>query len=167
MRHSEASGRYRLWAELLTGSADGERFVFESGGELWIAKADGSNLRKIEGVPDTPWTRLGAATRDPALSPDGRWIAFFHPEVLRYGDLWVVPADGGEGLRLTFDVRNAVTPVWTPDSRFIVFSSSRAGSRTLWKIPASGGSPEPVTTGAGEGTGYFRGRAEAFVHQRP
>jgi Tol biopolymer transport system component len=31
-----------------------------------------------------------------------------------------------------------------------VFSSARAGSRTLWQIPARGGDPVPVTSGGGE-----------------
>src|SRR5262249_52094459 len=45
--------------------------------------------------------------------------------------------------------RSSARPEWTPDARWIVFSSARAGSRTLWRIPAAGGTPEPVTTGAG------------------
>ena len=41
-------------------------------------------------------------------------------------------------------------PVWTPDGRTIIVSSARAGSRTLWLIPADGGEPSPLTTGAGD-----------------
>jgi len=43
-------------------------------------------------------------------------------------------------------------PVWTQDGRSVVFSSQRRGSKTLWKIPESGGTPRPVTIGAGEHT---------------
>jgi Tol biopolymer transport system component len=57
---------------------------------------------------------------------------------------------GGRPRRLTFDDADAGTPTWTPDGRFVVFSSERAGSRTLWRIPAGGGEPEAVTSGAGE-----------------
>jgi TolB protein len=33
---------------------------------------------------------------------------------------------------------------WTPDGREIIYSSNRAGARHLWKVPASGGTPERV-----------------------
>ena len=35
-------------------------------------------------------------------------------------------------------------PAWTPDGNEIVFSSSRSGSSSLWRIPAAGGTPQPV-----------------------
>jgi Tol biopolymer transport system component len=40
--------------------------------------------------------------------------------------------------------------VWTPDGRFVIFPSQRAGSMTLWKAPAAGGAPEAVLVSAGE-----------------
>ena len=66
-------------------------------------------------------------------------------------DIYVVPTTGGAPRRLTFD--NAwidSPPSWTPDGRDIVFSSLRGGSPTLWRISASGGSPQPVP-GVGAG----------------
>ena len=37
-----------------------------------------------------------------------------------------------------------------PDGRFVIFPSKRAGSRTLWRVPAAGGEAKPITTGTGE-----------------
>jgi Tol biopolymer transport system component len=88
----------------------------------------------------------------PSLSPDGSWIAFFQPDAGHYGDFWVIPSMGGDARRLTFDVAAGRSPTWTPDGRAVVFSSQRAGSMTLWKIAAVGGTPEPVLMGAGEDT---------------
>jgi len=111
--------------------------------------ADGSNPRRVEGVP-----AVGnlVADRMPSLSPDSTLVAFFQPERGPLGDFWVLPAAGGVARRLTFDVAQGSSPAWTPDGRFVVFSSKRAGSMTLWKVPASGGSVEPVLVSAGEDT---------------
>jgi len=53
---------------------------------------------------------------------------------------------------LTFDDTFGGDLVWTPDGKYIIFSSQRGGSRTLWKISASGGDPEPVLVSAEEDT---------------
>ena len=130
-------------------SGDGSRLVFERGREIWTVGADGSNPRKVEGVPAVGHL---IADRMPSLSPDGTLVAFFQPEAGPLGDFWLVPVAGGAARRLTFDVAQGSSPAWTPDGRFVVFSSKRAGSMTLWKVPASGGSVEPVLVSAGEDT---------------
>ena len=130
-------------------SGDGSQLVFERSQEIWLARADGSQQRKVEGLPPSNYL---LAARMPSLSPDGSWIAFFQPEAGHYGDFWVIPSMGGNARRLTFDVAAGRSPTWTPDGRAVVFSSQRAGSMTLWKIAAVGGTPEPVLMGAGEDT---------------
>jgi Tol biopolymer transport system component len=60
-------------------------------------------------------------------------------------DLFVVPVTGGEPKRLTFDNRPiSGPPAWTPDGRDLVFSSSRRGLNSLWRVSASGGTPRQV-----------------------
>jgi serine/threonine protein kinase/dipeptidyl aminopeptidase/acylaminoacyl peptidase len=130
-------------------SWDGSRLVYEKDEGIWTAGADGSDQRKVEGVPRPD--RL-LADRTPAFSPDSSQLAFFQCSKGPFGDIWVIPSAGGEPRQLTFDDHFGGTPVWTPDGRFIIFSSLRAGSRTLWKIAASGGAPQPVLQGAGEDT---------------
>ena len=128
-------------------SADGRQIVFERSRQIWIAAADGTGARKIDGVPLRVFEQVRA---EPALSPDGRTIAYFLPSAGPNGDLWTIPAAGGQPLRLTNDDREAGGPVWTRDGEFILFWSSRTGARTLWRVPARGGTPEPITTGTGE-----------------
>jgi eukaryotic-like serine/threonine-protein kinase len=128
-------------------SADGERLVFERRGhEIWTARADGSEAKRVGGVP-VPWYPGGL---NPAFSPDASSIVYFMPEVGPNGDFWIVPTTGGTPRQLTHDFTEGGGAIWTPDGRFIVFSSMRGGSRTLWRVRAGGGTPEPLTAGVGE-----------------
>jgi Tol biopolymer transport system component/DNA-binding winged helix-turn-helix (wHTH) protein len=82
----------------------------------------------------------------PAFSPDGSSIAFVRgitPGVV--SDVYVVPTSGGEPRRLTHDNTWILdSPTWTPDGRDIVFSSTRAGLASLWRVSVSGGTPRPI-----------------------
>lgn len=130
-------------------SWDGKRLVFEREYDVWTANVDGSDQRRVEGVPTED---LLLEDRNPAFSPDGALIAFFEKDKGPMGDIWVVPSKGGQARQLTFDSNLGGTPAWTADGKFIVFSSVRGGSRTLWKVAAAGGAPEPVLASAGEDT---------------
>ena len=136
-------GRNPNWAR------DGSRLVYEVDDQVWTAKADGSDQRRVEGIPQAD---LLLADRMPAYSPDGSHLAFFQCGKGPPGDVWSIPSNGGRAKQLTFDDHHGGTPVWTPDGRFIVFSSMRGGSRTLWRVPSAGGTPESVLQGAGEDT---------------
>ena len=149
-------------------SRDGRFIVFEiveAQRSIWIAAADGSGARKVEGLQPP----LYNVPMWPALSPDGSTIAYFRAELGPNGDFWTIPASGGTPTRLTSDFREGGSPAWTPDGRALVFSSARAGSRTLWQVAAGGGEPTPLTVGAGEDdqpdiTGD--GRHVAYTNQR-
>jgi dipeptidyl aminopeptidase/acylaminoacyl peptidase len=79
----------------------------------------------------------------PAISPDGtRAVLSFLPSRGDM-DLWVVDLERGLPIRLTHDPAVDFEPVWSPDGRDIVFTSSRGGSQSLYRLPA-GGSREPV-----------------------
>jgi Tol biopolymer transport system component/DNA-binding winged helix-turn-helix (wHTH) protein len=84
---------------------------------------------------------------NPAFSPDGKWLAFTRSPRWSTDDLCVMPLAGGEPRRLTFDNMTINGLTWTPDSREIIFDSRRGGSsRHLWRVAATGGSPERVET---------------------
>ena len=62
----------------------------------------------------------------PAVSPDGRSIAF-----TALGDLWLLPV-GGTALQLTNDAAFDVDPAWAPDGTALAFASDRSGRMKLW-----------------------------------
>jgi Tol biopolymer transport system component/DNA-binding winged helix-turn-helix (wHTH) protein len=89
----------------------------------------------------------------PAFSPDGQSIAFVRNRHYSLGDIYVVPAHGGSATRLTnHDATIRGQLAWTPDGRFIVFSSDRDGSEALWRVPAAGGPSERLAVGGESAT---------------
>ena len=76
----------------------------------------------------------------PCLSPDGKTICFTY-----LGSLWTVPAGGGRAVRLTIHEGLDAMPRWSPDGRFIAFSSLRNGNTDIFLIPAEGGEAKQVT----------------------
>ncbi len=130
-------------------SWDGSQLVFERSYDVWTAARDGSDQRRVEGIPPTD---LLLADRRPAFSPNGSLIAFFQNDKGPIGDYWLVPISGGAARRLTSDNNLGGGPVWMPDGESIVFPSQRAGSMTLWRASINGGEPVPVLTSPGEDT---------------
>ncbi|HKA21160.1 MAG TPA: protein kinase [Blastocatellia bacterium] len=79
------------------------------------------------------------------FSPDGKSLTVNRFSTTVSSDLYVVPVAGGETRRLTFDNANITGAAWSEDGKEIVFASNRLGSiASLWKIAASGGSPERI-----------------------
>jgi len=75
------------------------------------------------------------------VSPDGREIAF---DLL--GDIYVMPMEGGEARAITTGVAWDMQPRFSPDGRFIAFTSDRAGGDNIWSMNRDGSEPKQVTT---------------------
>ncbi|MFN4144346.1 MAG: S41 family peptidase [Runella sp.] len=78
--------------------------------------------------------------RYPSISPDGKTIVFTYK-----GDLWSVPATGGNATPLTFHEAHDFMPVWSKDGKHIAFASDRYGHFDIFLIPAEGGEAKRLT----------------------
>ncbi len=152
-------------------SPNGAKIAFESfralngsnlaipAANIWVMNADGSNA--------IPLTRLNAETVSSIhsdWSPDGTKIAYDSTRALDGRDLavnsvniWVMNADGTGGVPLTTlraTAASSVSPVWSPDGKKILYTSSRAlngfdvaiPARNIWVMNADGSGSQPLTT---------------------
>src|SRR4030095_13061439 len=107
----------------------------------------------------------------PAFSPDSKTLSFARSSSFPSlsSDIYVVSVTGGAPRRLTFDNAQVLKPAWTADGREIIFSSTRAdGGFGLWRISASGGTPERLAVGghyAHVATISRQGNRLAYVEQ--
>lgn len=81
--------------------------------------------------------------RNVAISPDGKTIAFTYK-----GDVYTVPAAGGMARQLTSNPAYDSYPVWSPDGKYLAFSSDRDGSQDVFIISSTGGTARRLTTGS-------------------
>lgn len=84
--------------------------------DLYVVDLAGG-VRGLLTGPDNVW--------DPAWSPDGRDIAFQQQMPDEAADIYTIPAEGGETVRLTDDPNSDIDPSWSPDSSKIAFDTDR------------------------------------------
>jgi tricorn protease len=77
--------------------------------------------------------------RFPHVASDGR-IAFTYQD-----DIWVADADGANPRRLTAHVARDIAPRFSPDGRWIAFTSNRMGNNDVFVVASSGGEPRQLT----------------------
>jgi TolB protein len=67
-------------------------------------------------------------------------------------DIFTIAADGRNLRRLTENQSNNEDPSWSPDGRYIIFSSSREGEYHLYMMNANGQNQRRITFLKGEQT---------------
>ena len=82
------------------------------------------------------------------VANDGR-VAFTYQD-----DIWVVDAEGQNPRRITAHVARDFSPRFSPDGKWLAFTSARNGNNDVYVVPASGGEPKQLT--------WFVGNDEAL-----
>jgi tricorn protease len=130
-------------------SPTGARAVFEAHGEILTVPVEHGDIRNLT-------NSTGVAERDPAWSPDGKWIAYFSDESGEYA-LHLRAQDGmGEVRKISLGNPPSFfySPTWSPDSKKITYSDKRLN---LWYVDIEAGKPILVDTNpyeAGPGSGF-------------
>jgi dipeptidyl aminopeptidase/acylaminoacyl peptidase len=98
--------------------------------EIFIANADGTNMRMILGKKDIFYNNA-------LLSNDGKWIAFQYGKIntVSVPTLALMPVNGSEKdiISIPFD-RNVGNAVWSKDDQYIYFTSQSNGGAPLYRL---------------------------------
>ncbi|MGB2592409.1 MAG: S9 family peptidase [Candidatus Acidiferrum sp.] len=96
----------------------------------------------------------------PELSPDGQWVAYtVRTRVLKEDKnetrIWMVSTRGGDALPMTEESASSSHPRWSPDGKYLSFTSARNGGKSqVWLLNRMGGEAVQLTDIA-QGVGDF------------
>lgn len=99
---------------------------------------------------------------DPQLSPDGNWVAYVVSKTdakadKSSSDIWLVSYDGKITRQVTYSTESESSPRWSPDGKYLTFTSSRPGpnkGNQIWILDLSGGEARQLTDIKGNLQGY-------------
>ena len=127
-------GSAASWMPAVSLQAQDATTARASGAEEWDVNDPPFPVLEIEiDTREGTWMSLD-------VSPDGTEIAF---DLL--GEIYVIPVEGGEARQLTQGFAWNMQPSYSPDGRFIAFTSDRAGGDNIWVMDRDGANPRQVS----------------------
>jgi Tol biopolymer transport system component/imidazolonepropionase-like amidohydrolase len=156
-------------------SPDGTHIAFSSdragGMDIWVRDLKTGSDRRLTSLPN--------ADMAAAWSPDGKSIAFVSNADFEQGEVYIVPAEGGEPRRILERRFGIGYPSWSADGTFVITSAFkpyssryREGMNYYEVVPVGGGMPRlvvpsphvPIGKRAGDGPAWSPdGKQIAFV----
>jgi TolB protein len=102
---------------------------------VYVVPVAGGTPRLVTEHPNSYWH---------SWSPDGKTIVFTRPSH-GSGNIYAIPAEGGEEKALTTGNGISDDPDYSPDGRYIYFNSDRSGQMEIWRMRPDGSEPEQIT----------------------
>lgn len=131
----------RQGTDLSISAAPADARVIGLAGRLWRLPAVGGDAVAL--------TAAGEYARRPALSPDGRLLAY---EALRDGhfQLMLANADGSEPRQLTSGPWHHLAPAWSPDGQRLAMAANRSGDFSIWLYQRDSGALAQISFDRGD-----------------
>ncbi|MGH9766126.1 MAG: TolB family protein, partial [Blastocatellia bacterium] len=86
------------------------------------------------------------------VSPDGKRVVYTVNDPVMTAEkseyltqIWMASASGSDAYQMTFGEKPSTNPDWSPDSKWIAFTSSRSGKNNLYLMRSTGGEAEMIT----------------------
>ena len=124
------------------------------------------NTGRIRQITRTPGVEL-----NPALSPDGRLIAYAATarplttidSVAEDTHIYVVPAEGGDGRDMNAALdRRSSSPQWSSNGKLIYYLAADHGKMLIYTLPATGGPSRPLFDKKAQVTAFSACEAHVF-----
>lgn len=125
-------------------SPDGEQLAFSAKGWLWLMDLESGNTRRI--------TETGGMDSRPEWSPSGGDIVFLRDSGSQLSVVSIDVDSGDERVLVDVEAIN-LDPVFSPDEKYVYYSSAETGPLELWRVSLDSLHREQVTT-----SDYLRGR---------
>jgi serine/threonine protein kinase len=107
-------------------------------------------------------TSFAGVQGQPALSPDGRSVAYISNRDGHY-NVYVGLVHGGEPVQITRDSAVKARPSWSPDGSTLAYAQfNEFGTMDIWEVSALGGSPRKVILNAADPTWMPDGRSLVY-----
>jgi TolB protein len=128
-----------------TWSPDGKDLIFISNrGHIWgsggfwrMPARAGTEPRELR-YEETTWKAR------PDWSRDGKRVVYSSYVGRQWHQLWLMTADGGDPLQLTYRAGDATAPRWSPDGTRVAFISNEKGNTALRIVDVPGGNVQPI-----------------------
>lgn len=107
-------------------------------------------------------TSFAGVQAQPALSPDGRSVAFISNRDGHY-NIYVGLVRGGELVQITHDAAMKSRPMWSPDGSTLAYGQlNESGTMDIWQVAALGGTPRKIMLNAADPTWTPDGRSLVY-----